>query len=234
MADDHFLHIYQNHADLYDWLIQCEDYQGNILPALQAIRSLDGLDVVEFGAGTGRLTRLLAPLVSSIQAFDASLHMLQIANSNLHSMGITNWQTTTAMNAAIPIKDNVADLAIEGWSFGHTMFWQRDTWRQEIDQTLAEIRRVLRPGGTVILLETLGTGHETPHIPNEELARLYTYWEQECAFKRSWIRTDYRFESLSVADELTRFFFGNELADRVVSERLMILPECTGIWSLTT
>jgi len=34
------------------------------------------LDVVEFGAGTGRITRLLAPEVQSIRAFDASEHML--------------------------------------------------------------------------------------------------------------------------------------------------------------
>jgi hypothetical protein len=43
-------------------------------------------------------------------------------------------------------------------------------------------------------------------------------------------RTDYRFMTVAEADMLTRFFFGDELADRIVRENRMILPECTGFW----
>jgi hypothetical protein len=32
------------------------------------------------------------------------------------------------------------------------------------------------------------------------------------------------------AVELAGFFFGEEMADRVREERLVILPECTGVW----
>ena len=44
------------------------------------------------------------------------------------------------------------------------------------------------------------------------------------------IRTDYRFASVQEAVELTRFFFGDELADRVRVEDWLVLPENTGIW----
>ncbi|RAP21073.1 hypothetical protein C2W64_03656 [Brevibacillus laterosporus] len=30
---------------------------------------------------------------------------------------------------------------------------------------MSEIKRVLRPGGTAIIFETMGTGYETPHPP---------------------------------------------------------------------
>ncbi|MBN1311052.1 MAG: hypothetical protein JXB30_06495 [Anaerolineae bacterium] len=43
----------------------------------------------------------------------------------------------------------------------------------------------------------------------------------------------YRFESLGEAEELPRFFFGEALADRVVQEELLVVPECTGVWWLT-
>ena len=52
-------------------------------------------------------------------------------------------------------------------------------------------------------------------------------------FSRVRIRTDYRFESLAEAGDLTRFFFGDALAGRVAGEGLVTLPECTGMWWLT-
>jgi hypothetical protein len=44
------------------------------------------------------------------------------------------------------------------------------------------------------------------------------------------MRTDYRFASLAEAEELARFFFGEELAKKVVEQGWQVLPECTGIW----
>ena len=49
-------------------------------------------------------------------------------------------------------------------------------------------------------------------------------------FNATWIRTDYEFASVPEAEELTRFFFGDALADRIEREQLLILPECTGLW----
>jgi hypothetical protein len=62
------------------------------------------------------------------------------------------------------------------------------------------------------------------------LADYYGRLERQHGFQRQWIRTDYQFHSVSEAERLTRFFFGDQLADRIVSEKLTRLPECTGIW----
>jgi ubiquinone/menaquinone biosynthesis C-methylase UbiE len=227
---DHFQNIYDNHADLYDALVTREDYQGNILPALNKIRPLAGTDVVEFGAGTGRLTRLLAPVVKSIRAFDASQHMLDVAATTLQATGATNWTLNIGDNRHLPAADHSADVTIEGWSFGHLRGWYPDTWRDEVNAALAEMQRILRPGGVAILIETMTTGSQTPRPPTEGLAELYQFWETEHGFSATPIRTDYQFVSLTEAEQLTRFFFGDELADRVVREKWVILPECTGIW----
>ena len=63
---DHFRTIYRTRADDYDTLVAREDFQGNLPQALAKIRPWAGLDVVELGAGTGRLTRLLAPAAASV------------------------------------------------------------------------------------------------------------------------------------------------------------------------
>ena len=227
---DHFQHIYANSAAQYDALVACEDYQQHLLPALTAIRSLSGLTVVESGAGTGRLTRLLAPYVRTIRAYDASAHMLATATDTLIASGTTNWSLAVADNRRLPEPADSADLVIEGWSFGHAVGWYPDTWQDEVDLMLDEIRRILRPSGTAILLETLGTGHETPTPPTPGLAELYTWLQTQYGFDHTWIRTDYQFSSVPEAVERTRFFFGDTLADHIEREQLLILPECTGIW----
>lgn len=225
-----FEEIYAQHAEIYDALIAREDYQGNLLRTLQAIRPLTGIDVVEMGAGTGRFTRLLAPTVRSIRAFDASAHMLEVARRRLNETGLTNWTLEVAANDALPAADDSADLAIEGWSFGHQTVWNPERWREEIDRALSEMQRVLRPGGSAVIVETMGTGANQPAPPSDGLAAFYRWLEDEQGFQTTSISTDYRFLNVAEADTLARFFFGDELADRVVRENMMILPEWTGVW----
>jgi ubiquinone/menaquinone biosynthesis C-methylase UbiE len=227
---DHFRDVYENKAGQYDAMVSREDYQGNILPVLEAIRPLDGLDVVEFGAGTGRLTRLLAPVVKSIRAFDLSQNMLDTARLTLEATGERNWKLEQGDSRNLPAEDSIADLTIAGWTFGHATGWYAERWQEEVSLCVGEMMRVLKPGGTAIILETMTTGSETPAPPNERLAAYYAWLENEQGFSYKWIRTDYQFASVQEADELTRFFFGDELADRIVREGITILPECTGIW----
>ena len=222
--------IYAKHADKYELLVAREDYQGNIFPTLNRIRSMDNLDVVELGAGTGRLTCMLAPVVKSIHAFDTSQHMLDAAMAKLEASGLHNWEVGVADNRELPLEDQLADVAISGWSLCYAAIWCQGVWHEELGKALAEMKRVLRPGGTIIVLETLGTGHETPHRYDE--LKDYLAYLEEHGFSSAWILTDYRFETLAEAEELARFFFGDEMADKVVEEKWVILPECTGIWWL--
>lgn len=225
-----FRHIYRNQATEYERMISREDHRGNIKPALARTLPLSGLDVVELGAGTGRITRLLAPEVWRITAFDNSTHMLSVARRELSQSGLSNWRLGAADNRFLPLQDGLADLAIAGWSLGHSVGWYPATWRHEVGRTLAEMTRVLRPGGTIILLETLGTNRATPLPPTPGLVEFYAWLEQEQHFQRTWIRTDYAFASVQEADKLTRFFFGDEMADDILAKGERIVPECTGIW----
>ncbi len=222
--------IFETQADDYDRLVACEDYQNAIPQALNQICSLDGADVVDLGAGTGRLTRLVASQARSVLACDIAEPMLKIAGANLARAGRHNWLAAVADHRRLPAADGVADVVIAGWTICFFATWQPATWQQEVGRALAEMRRVLRPSGTAIILETLGTGRTTPQPPHDKLANYYAWLEGEHGFSATWIRTDYRFESRAQGKELARFFFGDELAELVSGDRPATLPECTGIW----
>ena len=83
--------IYQQEADRYQRLVAREDYQGNLLPALSAIKAPEGLDIIDLGSGTGRLACLLGSLARSIFAFDSSFHMLEIGAQRLQDLDPPRW-----------------------------------------------------------------------------------------------------------------------------------------------
>ena len=220
--------VYAFHADQYDLLIQREDHQSNILPAIEAITSLQGLKAIDLGAGTGRLSRLLAPRVSFLHAFDTSVAMLAVAAKSLEAMSLSNWSTSAADHRSIPLGAGSVDLIVSGWSFCYLSVWGGDLWRQNLESAYKELERIIRPGGPVILFETLGTGNEEPNPPAK--LKRYFDWLAEKGFESTWIRTDYQFRSLEEALELGTFFFGEDMGDRIRKNNWVQLPECTGVW----
>ncbi len=219
--------IYAGHAADYERLVSREDYDGNILRAIRRLVTLDSLDVVDLGAGTGRLARLLAPHVHSVLALDVSVHMLQLAQSKLISPAVGRPMVAAGDHSRIPLQEKSVDLLVSGWSVSYVAIWNGEAWRPALEAWLAEARRVLRPGGHVILFESLGTGNESPR-PLPHLEDFYS-WLDEKGFSKEWIRTDYRFESTEIADELVLFFFGEEIRRMIRGEDPITLPECTGV-----
>lgn len=227
MPDHHT--IYQQEAERYDHLAMREDKDGNLLPAIQSIVSLTLIDTVELGAGTGRLSNLLAPLVRSLHAFDASAAMLAVAESKLRALGLSNWHTQIADHRQIPLPDHCADLVISGWSICYLNDKERSDWHTPFAEALVEMKRLLRPAGTILIIETEGTGVSAPQPPDSMLR--YLGWLREQGFAFDWVRTDYKFVSWEEARALVAFFFGDAMLSACYEEDgSVILPECTGLW----
>ena len=220
--------VYETQALNYQRLIAREDYQENLLPAIQEIVDLEGLDVIDLGTGTGRLACLLAPIAKSMLAFDLFPHMLDVAASRLKKQGSKNWLTAASDHRHVPLGGRSAGLVISGWSLCYLVVWEVQNWVASLEAGLHEIDRLLRDEGVIIIIETLGTGVENPEPP-EKLLEYFQYLEQN-GFQRSWLRTDYQFQNQEEAVELVQFFFGEEMLEKIVNEPQPVLPECTGIW----
>lgn len=220
--------IYLTEAGRYEALVSREDYQGNIQRALDEIVNVDGLDVLDLGAGTGRLAALLAPRVKSMRAFDLSAHMLGVTVDKLKKSSLAQWTAAAADHRALPLPSACADVLVSGWSVSYVAVWRPERWREELNAWFAEAKRVLRKNGYIVLFESLGSGNESPQ-PLQHLANTYR-WLDENGFQNKWIRTDYKFDSVEQAAQIAGFFFGDEMKEKIIRQKWDILPECTGVY----
>jgi ubiquinone/menaquinone biosynthesis C-methylase UbiE len=225
-----FREMYFTHAAEYDAMIACEDYQGNLFTALNAIRSFDHADIVEWGAGTGRLTLMAAPHARSILATDRSEAMLDRAAEKLRAFDRLRWHVAVADHQHVPAASRSADLVLAGWTLPYLLPPYERDGHANLARVLTEMQRVLRPGGVIMIIDTLGTGYTTPQIVSPELGDYFEFLEDEYNFRSTWARTDYQFDSVDEAVRQLDWFFGAELTDRVTAERWLVVPECTGIW----
>lgn len=218
--------IYQNEAEKYERMIAC---QPNLATTVESIIPYTGLDIIDLGAGTGRLACVLAEKAKSILLVDESEAMLKVAASKLEQAGHQNWRVQTADHRAIPVADQSVDLVVSGWSICYLASSNIREWQNNVRQVLSEIQRVLRPGGKCIIFETLGTGYEKP-VRYDFLQKYFAELELAFHFSHQWLRTDYHFANPEEAQQLSRFFFGDEIADQLVRTNEKHLPECAGVW----
>lgn len=233
--------IYESDAAGYDALVGAEDHEGNLCRTLRGIAVWHDARVVEAGIGTGRVTRCYADVAARVYGYDRSVHMLERAKESL-----ARWADRVELAAAdhrsLPAPSGAADVFVEGWAFGHAIVdavsgegaHRAASGRGAVERAtadlVAEARRVVRPGGTLIVVETLGTNVDRPGAPLPALADFYRAIENRYGFEREVIRTDYAFASPEEAVERCRFFFGDELADGVRERGSAVVPEYTGVW----
>ncbi len=226
---DHFQHIYAHEAATYQDLIAAEDVEGNLLPALQTIIPWQGQRILDIGSGTGRIPLLLHDKAATIIALDRYPTMLHEQSRQQEQVRAT-WPLVQGEMAQLPFGPAGFDVAIAGWAVGHLTAWSAGQWLPVAGRVVSEMARVTRPGGALIIIETLGTGRATPAAPNPALADYYAWLETDQGFNRLEISTDYRFNNLPEAIALTGFFFGPEMAERVRTRKWIRVPEWTGIW----
>lgn len=228
MQDDHFIDIYRRKARAYEQMIDAEDVDGNLAKSLNRLVDFSVGPVLDLGSGTGRLPQLLHGQTAGI-ALDLHRDML-LENRRQQRDQQFHWPLVQGDLRRLPFAASVAPIVIAGWAIGHFCGWYGDQWRLHVEQALAEMLRVARTAGNILIMETLGTGVLQPAAPDARLAAYYRLLEDKWGFERYVVSTDYQFSTVEEAVEATSFFFGQALASEIRRQEWKRIPEWTGIW----
>ena len=102
------------------------------------------LTIGDLGCGTGQVSELVAPHVARMIAVDGSTDMVHAARKRLKGLG--NVEVRRGDLEALPIDDGQLDVAIVALVLHHV---------PEPVRALAEVRRVLKSGGRILVLDML-------------------------------------------------------------------------------
>lgn len=122
---------------------------------LQALRQLAGRGampaVLDLGCGAGHVSFAVAPCASSVVAYDLSAQMLAVVARSAAERQLGNIETRQGKAESLPFADASFDLVLTRFSAHHWM---------DVPAALAEVWRVLRPAGTVVVIDIVA-----PEIP---------------------------------------------------------------------
>ena len=152
---------------------------------------------LEFGCGVGRWLCELSPRAKALHGLDISPAMLSQAHKHLKNSGVKNVYLSRFDGGSIPYRNSSFDLTFSVTVLIHIIDLK------SLNHTIAELCRVTKPGGRIIILESFAPKlfPSPPHVkfrPEKELIELFreSGWEIQASIpvypflpKESWIRT---------------------------------------------
>ena len=157
---------------------------------------LRGHAVLDAGCGSGRyllhvLRRgarrvlgvdLSAEMLARAASFEFKVMSSELAHARNSKLITQNLELIRASIEAIPVRDRWANLTVCGLTIGHV---------ERLDAALAELRRVTRPGGTILCSDFHPIGHALgwrrefsaggQRYAVRHTAYLYSDWQRACA-----------------------------------------------------
>jgi ArsR family transcriptional regulator len=143
---------------------------ANLLPLLGLVSR--AWTVADLGVGTGTLAQTLAPFAGRVIGVDRSEQML--AAAALRLAGTSNVELRKGELERLPLADAEVDVAILALVLHHVV---------DPPSVLAEVRRALRPGGQLLLLDM--RLHDRGPVYAEEMWHVWPGFDPERV--RSWI-----------------------------------------------
>jgi SAM-dependent methyltransferase len=163
---------------------------GPSLPVLVEMAAPEPSDVVlDVATGTGNTALTLAPQVQKVIGLDLASAMLEQARARAHAESIRNIEFLSGSAEELPFPDNEFSLVVSRHAPHHF---------HRLDKFLGEVRRVLKPGGRLVLADQISPSTqitdwvdrwERTRDPSHFRQRTVSEWrELTVAIGFSWVR----------------------------------------------
>lgn len=128
------------------------------------LRATPPENLLDLGCGGGHVSFTAAPLAGSVTAYDLSPDMLAVVARTARERGFANITTQQGPVEALPFADASFDHVVTRYSAHH--------WR-DVPLALAEMRRVLKPGGRAVVMDVFAPSHPLldSHLQTLEMLR---------------------------------------------------------------
>ncbi len=178
------------HPDLFALERAAMDRQGSVLSALDDLLPT-GL-VADVGAGDGYLAEWLTTNSRYVIPVEPAAGMIDRRRA-------LPWIRADA--EALPFRTDALDGIYATWAYFFTRGW---------DPTpgIAEAERVVRPGGTVVVVDNLGADEFTA-LSDRNISADAAFWTER-GFECREVETAFEFDSMDDARTLLGFYFGDE------------------------
>ena len=147
----HALNIQQYQDKSHNYLYSPVHAQGAEFDKIkQLIEAHKLAHILDLGCGGGHVSYQVAPVTTSVIAYDITPTMTEVVASQAKKRGLTNISTQIGTAEKLPFADHQFDAIITRYSAHH---WQN------VPQALFEMHRVLADDGKVVIVDVLGNSN---------------------------------------------------------------------------
>ena len=176
--------------DLFEIERRCMDRNNKVIDYLDLVLP-NGL-VLDVGAGNGYTAEKLIHGKRNVVAMEPDKNMIDLTRNLIWSNGVAQ---------VIPFHSNAFDAMYSTWAF----FFDGIA---DIDEGLAEVERVIKEDGKIIIVDNYGDDEFCSFSPHD-ISSTVSEWEAR-GFDYHIINTEFIFDSIEEAKKLFTFYFGKQ------------------------
>ena len=202
-----------NDPDVYEIENRGADPDGLIEAAMAGIHDWAGQRVLDLGCGSGFHLPLFARTASAVVGVEPYEPLAILARQRISDLSLASTSVLDGAAQELPLADDSVDVVHARWAY---------FFGPGCEPGLAELARVLRPGGTAFVIDndasrsTFGAWFRRA-MPTYDPVAVERFWGRQ-GWSRERIDVRWSFESRADFESVVRIEFTETLADGILAE----------------
>lgn len=215
-----------HHPDVYEIENRGVDPEGLIEAAMAGIHDWAGLQVLDVGCGSGFHLPRFAKSASTVVGVEPHEPLADLARQRVHDLSLANVSVLDGSAQALPLADDSVDVVQARWAY---------FFGPGCEPGLAEVERVLRPGGTAFVIDNDATrstfgGWFRQAMPSHDPVAVERFWARQ-GWSRDRIDMRWAFGSRADFEAVLRIEFSQTLVDGILADHQGTGVDCAvSLW----